>query len=106
MFTFSFGFAIFNIITAIIVEKAVTIASPDIDEELDAYHKQKVTDSEQFRLLCQLLDLDTTGTISLPEIESYMKIERFADYMSFMGLDIDDVRTFFMIVAGGIDKRI
>merc|ERR1712039_519735 len=39
-FTFLFGFAIFNIITAIIVEKAVQTLAPDVEEELEEYHQK------------------------------------------------------------------
>ena len=35
-----------------------------------------------------------------------MENERFAEYMAYIGVEIQDVSTFFRIVAGGHEKEI
>merc|ERR1712039_559497 len=105
-YTFFFTFAIFNILTGIFVEKAVLSMDPDREERIVEQRRRFLEDASEFRNICQEMDLDHSGEIQFKEFEACMKNTNMVAYMASVGLSIDDIEHFFVIVAGGIDKPI
>lgn len=106
VFSFTFGFALFNIITAVIVEKAVRIMAPAVEDELATYQQTVLKEMEMFRSLCGVLDMDCSGTITYAEFQQAMSNQQFADFFGYMDINIANVASFFDVVAGGLHAEI
>merc|ERR1712232_172469 len=100
LFTFFFIFALFNILTGIFVEKAVLASQPDRDELILEQSRKARKETEDFRSLCNQLDTDGSGTITLEEFVASMQDERMVSYMASVGLEVHDVEFFFRLIAG------
>jgi len=103
-FTFFFVFALFNILTGIMVEKAVVASQPDRDELILEQCRKSRKEAEEFRVLCRRLDTDHSGEISFEEFVESMQDERMVSYMATVGLEVHDVELFFKIVANAQSK--
>merc|ERR1712079_689436 len=99
LYTFIFTFAVFNILTGVFVEKAVTAAMPDKDERILEEKRKLLADANEFRQLFAQLDMNNSGTISWSEFKMAMKNEKLVTYMSTVGLEVYDVELFFRAVA-------
>jgi len=93
-------FALFNILTGMLVEKAVEAAAPDRDDKVLQENRKKREDALELLRLCKVLDTDGDGNISRQEFETMLKNTVFASYMASLGLEVRDVSQFFSTVAG------
>jgi hypothetical protein len=105
LFTFFFMFSLFNIMTGIVVEKALLAATPDRDEIILQQKKKVKRETNEFRELCRQLDADDSGTISFTEFMKSMRDDRMVSYMASTGLEVHDVEVFFKSVAGAGDDE-
>merc|ERR1719491_119764 len=101
LFTYFFIFALFNILTGLLVEKANDAAAPDRKEMIMSQRKKAHSDAQEFRKICELLDTQQTGTICWDDFEQMMRDEVFATYMGCVGLEVHDIEIFFHAIAGG-----
>jgi len=99
-FTFFFAFALFNILTAIFVEKAIIAAKPESEEMIINARRKAVQDVEQLKKLSDFIDVDCTGTISWQEFEESMSNESMIAYLASVGLEVHDMEMFFQIIGG------
>jgi len=109
LYSFFFVFALFNIMTGVFVERALTAAIPDRDEMIWEEQKKLAKQVEEFKALCMQLDTDGSGTITKSEFKKHMRSDVMVSYMSSVGLEMHDVEHFFRTVAGedeevGIDR--
>ncbi|CAE7233216.1 unnamed protein product, partial [Symbiodinium microadriaticum] len=100
LYTFFFVFALFNIMTGVFVERALTAAIPDRDEMIWEEQKKLAKQVEDFKALCNQLDTDNSGTITKSEFKKHMRSDVMVSYMSSVGLEMHDVEHFFRTVAG------
>ncbi|CAE7661253.1 CACNA1G [Symbiodinium pilosum] len=100
LYTFFFVFALFNIMTGVFVERALTAAIPDRDEMIWEEQKKLAKQVEDFKALCNQLDTDGSGTITKTEFKKHMRSDVMVSYMSSVGLEMHDVEHFFRTVAG------
>jgi len=100
LFTFFFIFALFNILTGIFVEKAVLASQPDRDELILEQSRKARKETDDLRFLCNQLDTDGSGTITLSEFVASMQDERMVSLMASVGLEVHDVEFFFRLIAG------
>ncbi|CAE7816328.1 Scn5a [Symbiodinium sp. CCMP2456] len=100
LYTFFFVFALFNIMTGVFVERALTAAIPDRDEMIWEEQKKLAKQVEDFKALCNQLDTDNSGTITKTEFKKHMRSDVMVSYMSSVGLEMHDVEHFFRTVAG------
>merc|ERR1712232_640963 len=100
LFTFVFMFAMFNVIIAAIVEKAVEAAAPDREALIMAKRKKTAADAKELKHMCELMDVDGSGDITWNEISDMLESMAFVTYMETLGLEVDDVRHFFELMAG------
>jgi len=98
LYVFGFQAAIFNVLTGIIVEKAVQAARPTEDEEMLHRRQTELADADELRTFCRKLDTDENGTISLIEFMSHMQHREFSDFFALRGLNIDSASKFFSML--------
>eukprot|EP00931_Biecheleriopsis_adriatica_P003953 TRINITY_DN10569_c0_g1_i1.p1 TRINITY_DN10569_c0_g1~~TRINITY_DN10569_c0_g1_i1.p1 ORF type:complete len:707 (+),score=113.34 TRINITY_DN10569_c0_g1_i1:217-2121(+) len=106
LYTFFFGFALFNIMTGVFLERAIQAAVPDRDEMIHQEQKKLQEQVEEFRSLCTRLDTRKSGTISQEEFREHMKNPMMVSYMSHVGLVLHDVEHFFHVIAGNDAKEV
>merc|ERR1712187_28329 len=99
-FTFFFAFALFNILTAIFVEKAVVAAQPDREDEILWHRRKCLEDIQEFREICNTLDLDSSGKFSKEEFQQCMSNDLIVAYMAHAGLEMHDVDFFYQVLSG------
>eukprot|EP00928_Gymnodinium_smaydae_P041075 TRINITY_DN27812_c0_g1_i1.p1 TRINITY_DN27812_c0_g1~~TRINITY_DN27812_c0_g1_i1.p1 ORF type:complete len:943 (-),score=240.95 TRINITY_DN27812_c0_g1_i1:7-2835(-) len=93
-FVYCFQGAVFNVMTGIFVEKAVQAATPTDEEQMLQRRQQEITDMEELTMLCQRLDKDGSGNISLEEFKDTEVFEFFA----LRGLDITNTDSFLQML--------
>jgi len=106
LYTFFFGFALFNIMTGVFLERAIQAAVPDRDEMIHQEQKKLQEQVEEFRSLCTRLDTRKSGTISQEEFREHMRNPMMVSYMSHVGLVLHDVEHFFHVIAGNDAKEV
>jgi len=104
LFTYFFLFALFNILTGALVEKAAEAAAPDRKDLLLNQRKKANLDAKEFKNLCELMDKDGDGRIDWGEFTRMMENEVFVTYMASVGLEVHDVELFFEAISDHDDK--
>jgi len=99
-FTFFFSFAVFNILTGVFVDKAMTAAQPDLEELLFEQQRQNNRKAAELRELCGLADQDGTGKISRDEFLEMMGKEVVHAYMESIGMQVTQAEMFFDLLSG------
>jgi len=89
-----------NILTGMIVEKAVGAAAPDRDELILQQRAQSRKEASEFTHLCKMLDAEEAGNITWDGFKTHMENEAMVAYMASLGLAVHEVELFFQIVAG------
>lgn len=100
LFTFFFMFALFNILTGMLVEKAVSAAQPDRNDLVVMKQKKNREDADELLRMCKILDQDGGGTISRQEFDDMLENTIFTAYMSSLGLEVKDPQIFYSTIAG------
>lgn len=100
LYSFFFVFALFNIMTGVFVERALTAAIPDRDELIWEEQKRLAKQVEEFKTLCKEFDTDGSGTVTREEFRRHMRNDQMVSYMASVGLELHDVEHFFRTVAG------
>ena len=98
-FIFFFTFALFNILTALFVEKAVAASRPDRQQQMSLERRKF---AEQAAELCELfskMDRDNNGRITKEEFVECMEDGDIISYMLSVGLDVYDANYLFELVA-------
>mmetsp|Transcript_100934 Transcript_100934/g.281172 ORF Transcript_100934/g.281172 Transcript_100934/m.281172 type:complete len:620 (-) Transcript_100934:185-2044(-) len=104
-FIFFFMFALFNILTGIIVERAVAAAAPARAEQVLEVRRAMVEAKDEFKRICGILDLDHTGTLSLDELKQSMENPMMVAYLASAGIAINEVELFFSVIAGSSEVK-
>eukprot|EP00429_Kryptoperidinium_foliaceum_P004176 CAMPEP_0176011736 /NCGR_PEP_ID=MMETSP0120_2-20121206/5435_1 /TAXON_ID=160619 /ORGANISM="Kryptoperidinium foliaceum, Strain CCMP 1326" /LENGTH=566 /DNA_ID=CAMNT_0017344603 /DNA_START=51 /DNA_END=1751 /DNA_ORIENTATION=- len=94
-----FVLAAWNIVTSIFVEKALKLAQPDLETRALEQHMQDVVDAQELTKIFSEVDTDSSGTISIRELESVMTHPRFRSYLRVRGIDIRDAHFFHRMMA-------
>lgn len=88
-------FAVMNILTGIFVDNALKLAAPDREQVMMEQRRKLAADGEELQKLCQAMDLDDSGTLTLEEFASCLEDDRVAHYLSTLGLEVKDAGLFF-----------
>jgi len=100
LFTFTTYFALFNILTGMLVEKAFVSNKPDRAENILRQRRYLAEQKSQFVEICNVLDTDGDGEISWPEFKKQMTNPVLLSYMASIGIEVDDVKLFFQTCLG------
>merc|ERR1712151_1100428 len=90
-YSFFFIFALFNILTAVFVEKAMLATQPDREDSVLEYRRRCLQDIEELKRIMSLLDLDGSGKLSWEELSECMTSEMMVAYMANVGLELHDL---------------
>mmetsp|Transcript_22155 Transcript_22155/g.63530 ORF Transcript_22155/g.63530 Transcript_22155/m.63530 type:complete len:560 (+) Transcript_22155:79-1758(+) len=94
-----FALAAWNIVTSIFVEKAMKLAQPDMETRALEQNMQDVTDAQELTQIFSEIDTDSSGTISLHELEAMIVHPRFRSYLRVRGIDLQDAQLFHRMLA-------
>jgi hypothetical protein len=106
LFTYYFLFALFNILTGILVEKAVAAAAPDRNDLVLQNHRKAREDADELWHMCEVLDKTNRGTITRYEFETMLQNRVFVSYMASLGLEVHDMQIFFSTIAGTLEEGV
>ena len=94
MMTVSLG--VMNLILAIVVEKAAEARENDQERKIELADQERQKDMIQLAILCDRMDKDGSGSLSLQEIlDGYDSDESIKSVMKRMDIDRDDMQTIF-----------
>jgi len=102
-FTFFFSFALFNILTAIFVEKAVVANQPVREEVILSQRRKHLEDIQELRRICKVLDIDGNGRLTWEVFAETMQNDVLVAYLASVGLEVHDCRLFFETLQNGGD---
>lgn len=96
LFTFFFSIMLFNVLTGLFVEKAVSAAAPRREDLVLVRRRRARTEAKEF---CHLFrDLSGTkhrNSLSRNDFQRAMRHETMVSYMASIGLQVHDAATFF-----------
>eukprot|EP00930_Biecheleria_cincta_P015471 TRINITY_DN12902_c0_g1_i1.p1 TRINITY_DN12902_c0_g1~~TRINITY_DN12902_c0_g1_i1.p1 ORF type:complete len:680 (-),score=103.34 TRINITY_DN12902_c0_g1_i1:130-2169(-) len=93
------GLGIMNLILAVIVERATEARENDVEQKLKLKDAQREKDMLALARMCQQIDDDGSGSLSLQEmLEGCDSIEEFRKMMFTMDLRREDVSTLFAVL--------
>jgi len=90
-----FVIAAWNIVTSIFVDRALTLAKPDLETLTRDQLVKDIADVEELRHLFLEADLDNSFSISLEEFVQLTAQQRFRSYLHVRGIDIKNAEVFF-----------
>jgi voltage-gated sodium channel len=96
---FSVVLGMVNLVLAVIVEKALEAHQEDLNKEALEKEQAKTQASLHFVDLCQVIDADGSGSLTLPELLSgYDEIEEFRNTLQVMDICREDIIHMFKIM--------
>eukprot|EP00747_Dinoflagellata_sp_TGD_P125843 gnl/TRDRNA2_/TRDRNA2_174216_c3_seq7.p1 gnl/TRDRNA2_/TRDRNA2_174216_c3~~gnl/TRDRNA2_/TRDRNA2_174216_c3_seq7.p1 ORF type:complete len:639 (+),score=101.30 gnl/TRDRNA2_/TRDRNA2_174216_c3_seq7:60-1976(+) len=96
---FSVVLGMSNLVLAVIVEKALLVHQEDLQRDAQAQHDNKTQAVLTFAELCEKLDGDGSGCLSLSELLSgYDEGEEFRDNLRVMDISKEDLKHLFEIM--------
>lgn len=101
-------FVLMNLVTAIIVDNAVTNSRMDEDQALMAKEKSKSRELKELEQLFILMDADQSGTLSWDEFQAAFEDETMAKKWKLLDFGPEDCREVFELLddgAGEIETR-
>eukprot|EP00439_Symbiodinium_sp_Y106_P061797 s2444_g9.t1 len=98
-FIFFFTFALFNILTATFVEKAVDASRPDRQQQMVLERRKFAEQAAELRELFSKMDRDNNGRITKEEFDECLEDGEVLSHMLSVGLDVYDAHYLFELVA-------
>ncbi|CAE7730453.1 Scn11a [Symbiodinium sp. CCMP2456] len=98
-FIFFFTFALFNILTATFVEKAVDASRPDRQQQMVLERRKFAEQAAELRELFSKMDRDNNGRITKDEFDECLEDGEVLSHMLSVGLDVYDAHYLFELVA-------
>jgi hypothetical protein len=96
-----FQFAVFNILTGMFVEHAMTLAQPDKETLVFEARRKKLEDAETMKSLIRGMDTDANGRISLTELRDRLKDPKAKALLELQGLAVEDAELYFKLLSKG-----
>lgn len=97
LMTISLG--VMNLILAVIVEKAAEARQNDLDRKLQQKDLDRERNMVDLALLCDRMDTDGSGALSLEEmLHGYVNERKFYTLMQESGIEKDDLQTMFNVL--------
>lgn len=97
LMTISLG--VMNLILAVIVEKAAEARQNDLDRKLQQKDLDRERNMVDLALLCDRMDKDGSGALSLEEmLNGYVNERKFYTLMQESGIEKDDLQTMFNVL--------
>jgi len=94
-----FTISVWNIVTSLFVEKALSLVVPDIDKQVLERKVELQENCVALKNILTELDTDGSGLISMSEISQVMTHGSVSSYLEVMGLDVKDAEMFFHMLA-------
>merc|ERR1712232_663605 len=91
-------FGVLNVITGIFVECAVTKARADNDLSLQEEMERERSMMKQLIQFFKTLDTNISGSVSLSEWESFIRMPNAKAVLTLLGLDINKTRQIFELI--------
>eukprot|EP00931_Biecheleriopsis_adriatica_P080992 TRINITY_DN5433_c0_g1_i2.p1 TRINITY_DN5433_c0_g1~~TRINITY_DN5433_c0_g1_i2.p1 ORF type:complete len:668 (+),score=120.02 TRINITY_DN5433_c0_g1_i2:58-2004(+) len=98
-FIFFWQFSMVNVVTGIVMEKAVRNAQPDRDELMAEQRRDQERSVRELQLLFKEMDTDNSDEITMIEFVECLKDTAIQDYFATIGLSFQDARYFFQVLA-------
>jgi hypothetical protein len=98
-FILFFMISVWNVVTSLFIEKAMSTAQPDMSNLIYEQHMRDLKYSEELMSIIQALDTDHSGTISYQEFLSFFQNERYRAFFVARGIDIKDAQKFYQILS-------
>jgi hypothetical protein len=95
-----FMISVWNVVTSLFIEKAMTAAQPDLNHLMYEQQMADLRYAEELTEMTQALDTDRSGTISFEEFLQYFKNEKYRSFFIARGIEVKDAQKFFQILSG------
>lgn len=112
-----FTVAVFNVVTSVFLDKAMRLATPDVEVLMLERERRDLSDTKELFKLCtehlRPVDADAEEqSITFEEFITFMRDDRFKLYFDVRGIDVKDAEMFFRLLIsttngsnGGKDQR-
>jgi hypothetical protein len=100
-----FTIAVWNIVTAIFIEKAMGLTEPDRHEVMLKERRTELRDAIELREILVDVDVDGSNTLTPDEFEQVCKIPEFRHFLDSRGIHIKEAGTFFAMWPSPSDRR-
>lgn len=90
-----FFIAAWNIVSSLFMEKVMSLAQPDLDQQLLEKRREDVADVKVLKALLETIDREQEGFLSVDEFQGAMGKPRFRHFFEMRGIDVKDAEAFF-----------
>jgi voltage-gated sodium channel len=98
--------ALLNILTGIFVESAMKLAEPDATVKAHEMRQEKARQEVDLKHLCEDLDEDKSGKISLNEFgKKSVALNKLQSYLVTLGIDMNQTKHLFYLLSEGTDDN-
>jgi hypothetical protein len=97
-FILFFMISVWNVVTSLFIEKAMSAAQPDMSNLIYEQHLQDLTYAGELLAIVKQLDLDDSGTISYDEFLGLFQHDHYRAFFTSRGIEIKDAQRFFQIL--------
>jgi hypothetical protein len=99
-FILFFIISVWNVVTSLFIEKAMSAAQPDLSHLMYEQQMSDLKYAEDLMEMTKELDTDNSGTISFREFINYFQNEKYRSFFLARGIEIKDAQKFFQILSG------
>lgn len=102
LFAFFVGFvqiSLMNILTAVFVEKALSLAQPDTSAQAKQTKEKELADARELRSMLTKMDTDRSGSVDADEFRLHIRSMEMQCCFKVLGLDVKNAEEFFEMLA-------
>jgi len=94
-----FTIAVWNIVTGLFIEKAMTMVEPDKHEFMLRQRRAELHDIAELKGLFTEMDYDNSKSLSFAEFENICKVPEFRTFLEQRGILINEAGSLFSMIA-------
>merc|ERR1712217_287423 len=91
--------AVWNIVTSLFIEKVLSMAQEDIEDQMIRKHQKDMIDAVELKDIISLADTDHSGTLTRDEFIAFMNDPKLRCFFEFRGLNTKDILSFFEMMT-------
>lgn len=97
--------AVMNIVTSVFLDKAMTIAQPNVETVMLTKREKDMADTKELTELVSQMDTQKKGVITFSDFQQFMQTPKFRLYFDVRGLNVKDTAMFFRMLASSALTR-
>merc|ERR1711933_302647 len=91
--------AAWNVISSMFIERVLSLAQPDLEEQMLRKRRQDMIDAEELTSIIAQANTDGSGRLSMEEFVARLQDSKFRYFLEFRGLSNKDAMMYFKLLT-------